>query len=93
MRLIDADKLRDGWLDWNPYEIIEANTVLESIDQQPTIDAEPVRHGRWVPLDGTLNVECSECKAVRNAFSQAYWSYCPNCGNPMDEGDNHEKAI
>lgn len=48
-RLIDADALRESWLDWNPYEIIEANTVLESIDQTPTVDAVPV-------------VRCKDCK-------------------------------
>ena len=58
--------------------------VEEAINNAPTIEAEHVRHGTWVPLDGTLNVECSECKAVRNTFSQAYWNYCPNCGKPMD---------
>lgn len=48
-RLIDADALRESWLDWNPYEIIEANTVLESIDAAPTVDSVPV-------------VRCRECK-------------------------------
>ena len=48
-RLIEADALRESWLDWNPYEIIEANTVLESIDAAPTVDSVPV-------------VRCRECK-------------------------------
>lgn len=49
MRLIDADELREAWLEWNPYEIIEANTVLESIDWVETIDAVEV-------------VRCRDCK-------------------------------
>lgn len=55
--MIDADALRESWLDWNPYEIIEANTVLESIDEAPTFDAE-------------LLVRCKDCKYLM--FSDCY---------------------
>ncbi len=76
MRLIDADALIEllrpyGHMD----EKIPFDVLVTDVEVQPTIDAEPVRHGRWVPLGGTLNVQCSECKAVRNTFSQVYWSY------------------
>ena len=27
---------------------------MEIIDTQPTIDAEPVRHGRWIPVEDAL---------------------------------------
>ena len=56
-RLIDADALRESWLDWNPYEIIEANTVLESIDAAPTVDSVPV-------------VRCLDCKHHRDKNEQ-----------------------
>lgn len=55
MRLIDADavhkfvenKVAEGKGDWKngvPYEWAWA---LAAVDAQPTVEAEPVRHGRW----------------------------------------------
>lgn len=47
-RLIDADAFRNEWLEDGENEYVyDTNAVLDSIDRQPTIDAEPVRHGRW----------------------------------------------
>lgn len=44
MRLIDADELREYWL-YNGLneKIYDTNDVLESIDEQPTIDPESLR--------------------------------------------------
>lgn len=65
VRLIDADALKasfeeDGHL---------SSYIEEFIDNAPTIDAEPVRHGQWVleAHDERMNcrwnvtAECSEC--------------------------------
>lgn len=94
-RLIDADALRESWFDWNPYEIIEANTVLESIDQTPTVDAVPVVHGRWKRSEddycGVNIIKCSICRKEwcfecgDDVFDLNY-HYCPNCGAKMDGG-------
>ena len=81
MRLIDADALRMLWLDEDPNLEFEINTVLESIDEQPTIEAEPVRHGRWEKRDG--KTWCSLCGASNKAYEPPY---CPHCGVKMDGG-------
>lgn len=56
----------------------------------PTVDAEPVRHGRWwrYPLSQFgfpdhiyMMRQCSECKKVFDRRT----NYCPNCGAKMDE--------
>ena len=39
MRLIDADAMRDSWIDGANENIYCANDVLSSIDEQPTVDA------------------------------------------------------
>lgn len=40
MRLIDADAMREDWLQNGENEFIyDTNAVLESIDEQPTVDA------------------------------------------------------
>lgn len=94
MRLIDADALREGWLEWNPYEIIEANTVLDSIDEQPTIDPESLKpQGEWrrrktsYSQTGFID-ECSVC-GNRLVHLGCKTNYCPNCGARM-KGADHE---
>lgn len=50
MRLIDADVMRQDWLESGQNEYVyDANAFLDSIDEQPTIDAVPV-------------VRCKDCK-------------------------------
>lgn len=45
-RLIDAEKLKKHYAWW---EDDERRTLFDQIvDAQPTVDAEPVRHGVWV---------------------------------------------
>ena len=86
-RLIDADVLTDDILKsavmiddtgiQTGYEI-----AIELIKRQPTIDAEPVRHGKWIeyPTADGMN-QCSACGVLRFGESK----YCPNCGARMDE--------
>ena len=61
--------------------------VEKQIASMHTIDAEPVRHGRWNSVTvlkkyGGIVIQCSECgmKGTR------IWNFCPNCGTKMDEG-------
>lgn len=86
-RLIDADAL----LELFPDEMDGLQTynaeVQAIINSQPTIDAEPVRHGKWTKheyaeeSEGLLipNYECSECHMWERKESD----YCPNCGADM----------
>ena len=49
MRLIDANAMRDDWLENGENEYIyDTNAVLDSIDSQPTVDAVEV-------------VRCNDC--------------------------------
>lgn len=61
--------------------------VCEAIDNAPTVDAVPVRHGRWVWNDcgGFGNYHCSECRKI--CICNGDYDYCPNCGARMDEDD------
>ena len=88
-RLIDADALTDDILKsavmiddrgiQTGYEI-----AIELIKRQPTIDAEPVRHAKWIeyPTADGMN-QCSVCGVLR--FGES--NYCPECGARMDEDD------
>ena len=60
-------------------------SAMKSMGYEPAIkDAEPVRHGKWIPIMG-LNRQnekfiCSECICQ---FDYKF-NFCPNCGARMD---------
>ena len=89
MRLIDADALVQ--MPWVLPNRMTRETALECfrniVSEAPTIDAEPVRHGRWIEIRDKFNyligMKCSECgRRVRNCGE----NYCPKCGAKMDGG-------
>lgn len=90
MRLIDADKLRKDVLDlpdcYNGFsDTYDKARILDLVDEQMTVDAEPVKHGEWIPKItdfGTMVFRCSACRR----FSDIHWAYCPQCGTKMDGG-------
>ena len=100
-RLIDADALKDVMrmrrdLYGAEYEErrAELDQVISDINSQPTVDAEPVRHGRWIDpqpegcmtWDKRAYQQCSIC-GDKQYLSQSM-IYCPNCGARMDgDGD------
>ena len=93
MRLIDADKMRDDWLENGENEFVyDTNAILESIDAQPTVDAVEVKHGRWEPRKDVYGfVRCSvchDCNIYDDWPDGKKWNYCPNCGAMMDGDGN-----
>lgn len=91
-RLIDADAIEYFPLD----EVFNRNVMIaykKRIDSMPTVDAEPVRHGMWLPkhhyIAGYEFVSghiCSECgdDALNAEGDEFLTDYCPNCGAKMD---------
>ena len=87
-RLIDAEKLKKPYAWW---EDDERRTLFDQIvDAQPTVEAEPVRHGKWI--DRTIKVSaeltniihvCSVCEEM----AVGKYRYCPHCGARMDKDD------
>ena len=85
-RLIDADALITAVLKKAFDDVfLNGNTdmhrlLIQVIAHQPTIDAEPVRHGKWIeyPIADGMN-QCSVCGVLR--FGES--NYCPNCGADM----------
>lgn len=77
MRLIDADAMRAEWLEDGENEYVyDTNCMLDSIDKQPTIDAAPVRHGKWIRSDSGETF-CSECN--RNIPHVECFDFYPDC--------------
>lgn len=87
MRLIDADIMREN-LEWcksqsGRYNDIYWDDVIERLDVQPTVDAAPVVHGRWIyENDDPSMIPCSMCGY--QVFRYNNTPYCPNCGAKMD---------
>lgn len=61
------------------------------IDDEPTADVQPVKHGHWIehpddifPLESSI--ECSVCGEQENVNIHND-SFCPNCGAKMDGGN------
>lgn len=81
--MIWADKLRTaGECGGCEVELMQA--VIRMLDAQATVDAEPVRHGKWlyVGYDKPDAWDCSECSVM--VAKQHF--YCPHCGAKMDGG-------
>lgn len=81
MRLIDADAFR-WWVD-DYYDCTELGQIVaEWINDRPTIEAEPVRRGRWI--DTGSGQECSVCHEIQYGYDN-YRYYCSYCGAKMEE--------
>lgn len=72
------------------YALVFFKVILQ---EAPTIEAEPVRHGRWLSLEGWFNkssVKCSVCGNTLNMdgvnAGRGDANFCPNCGARMDGG-------
>lgn len=57
-------------------------STLTVINMQPTIDAQPVRHGQWNYDLPNAYFRCSECLMMYRDNP----NYCPRCGAKMDGG-------
>ena len=95
MRLIDADaleqiiteKFKEHYGD-TVYQFIHDffRFVIRQIRRMPTIEAEPVKHGRWIDVrEYCGDFMCSNCDAL---YGTNKFNYCPNCGATMDGGNN-----
>ena len=109
-RLIDADAFRREIDTYPPFdkETQDSNamanlakeSLLVALNNTPTIDAEPVRHGKWITCTSSEHWKCSECgcragywfneensgiDSWEMDFSECMSDYCPQCGARMDE--------
>lgn len=105
MRLIDADVLVERWkriasISWNETAVTSWShayeEIISEIEDEPTIEAESVRHGEWIDtgieeLDLIYSgYKCSYCGFI---LCGNHTKYCPGCGAKMDKKspENHKK--
>ncbi len=95
-------ELLGGWVLQNaitPYgegykdALLDAIRTISNADVLPSVDAEPMQHGRWI-LDSddehASHYHCDKCNAEIDLCNEIYAeptpNYCPNCGAKMDGG-------
>ena len=85
-RYINAEALRESWLYNGENErIYDTNDFLESLDDAPTADVEPVRHGRWEYGNCSVcSVPAVTMRQVDGVEIRVETPRCPNCGAKMD---------
>lgn len=81
---IDAGR-RDGWTtSLSPEEA--ADYLAEYLDDIPTADVSPIKHGHWEYDKHFRFAECSECEAefyicdLEEISGDGFINFCPNCG-------------
>ena len=100
MDLIDRNELleyqyhSDGWDD-ETQKFDSLVVDVADIKNVPTVEAEPVKHGKWMWKRFFITKHCTIPKvvcSVCNITNKQYTSpYCPHCGAKMDlEGEENE---
>ena len=65
------------------------HSFIDVIETIPAIDAEPVRHSKWVcRTPGVFS--CGACLGL--ALGNRPTCYCPECGARMDGEDNNDRS-
>ena len=101
MRLIDAETLMkamyhrafetDGDTMWQSGCWVRYRAIEQVVKEQPSVEAEPVRHGKWLTDNDAFKrmyLVCSLCKRATQTpwyVGGFLYDYCPNCGAKMDE--------
>lgn len=99
VRPIDANALLGLYKKWLPQLAADEDagdrngveTCIAVLEDEPTLDYAPVRHGEWVwnGFDG-IGWECSRCRHEESREAKKPDAkYCPNCGAKMDGGQPH----
>ena len=98
MRAIDADDFFKQSTElyehagWDEREVHFSLADLRcNLEMMPTVEAEPVRHGKWKQWDSYGFENTYECTACGESFvliegtpiTNGY-KYCPSCGAKMD---------
>lgn len=64
--------------------------VASAINNLPSADVEPVRHGRWIFSPDNAEGTCTWCsgkiygRPYQNTYVIVPYKYCPHCGARMD---------
>lgn len=84
VRLIDANRLLEVCKEAYHYEDSRGKLgyCIDAIKHAPTIDAQPVKRGKWEYQENMPFESCNVC-GYRNYDPVYTPNFCPNCGADM----------
>ena len=92
IRLVDTQDVFNVLSDYYHHSThVQHLALQEALNKVPTVDAEPVRHGKWIYGNEFhwYTASCNRCGYKRTTDIKAAnwnaWKYCPNCGARMDK--------
>ena len=100
MKLIDGDELIELLLSTaiTDKQREYSECVQYAVQKMPTVDAVPVRHGRWIRVYSRPGVfkylgwTCDQCgQRTGNEYAPQWYKFCPNCGARMDGKDGEQQ--
>ena len=89
-RLVDIDAALDSYYaEWELQDICsgeeDRDWLMKCIDEAPTVEAESIKHGKWVFNEHQSCNEksyfCSECATGESDYGTD--NFCSNCGADM----------
>ncbi|WP_458397427.1 hypothetical protein [Anaerotignum sp.] len=95
IRIASEKKMTEVFPNWKELSSETRNAIgafgqywKSLIEDAPTIEAEPVNHGKWVVTHIPDVFQCDYCKKATKmdelCDSEILRAYCPNCGARMD---------
>ena len=87
-KLIDANEILKSEHQHYDYMADEYYVLVRDIENAPTVDAEPVRHGRWIEERNPMMYQLLPYVWVCDQCGTAFYyktPYCGECGAKMDE--------
>lgn len=84
MRLVNADDAEKYF--YEHLDDLHMLAAMNAINEMPTIDAEPVKYGKWT-YDNSYALHCSYCgrEAYYSEWGAEKFPFCPYCGAEMYE--------
>ena len=64
-------------------DIVAKATAIKTINWQPTVEAKPVVHGRWIGIEDDEMNDVSFVCSVCDLENEEKTDFCPNCGADM----------
>lgn len=92
-RVAAIDALTDNNIKKNSDNVYDGElhrtkrAAIRIIANMPAVDAEPIRHGRWIKMTESPEWDQKRC-SVCGDISCCQRNYCPNCGTKMDGGND-----
>lgn len=92
VKKLDPRKDYEKWIRWTVV-LTERTAFKHDVADAPTIDAEPVKHGKWIDPAAEDCYRCSVCEEYTlMEMPRLLYHYCPHCGADMVEAEQLRRS-